>query len=142
MAAKPLQPAVADPHSLAQRPAKDYSRDRRFARTIAEIPSDQLACRANRHKWGSDDLEVGKPLPRNLKAVPTAQRGVYQMVDECSRCGKIRVMDTLPKGVYDVSAEYAYHDPKDWVTIDPDLNVTKRDLKAENFRRNASRLFK
>jgi hypothetical protein len=119
----------------------DPERNRRFTSKIEEIPDNQLACRAGRHKWPGDDLEAGKPLPKGLKAIPTAQRGVYQLVDECQRCGKVRRMDTLPRGVYDVSAEYSYADPKDWVTVDPDLDVTKRDLRQENFRRNAKRLF-
>lgn len=119
---------------------------RRVANKVSEIPDDQLACRAGRHKWPSDDLQTGKPLPKGLRAVPyqdgeQRRLGVFQLIDECQRCGKKRVMDTLPRGVYDVSAWYNYTDPKDWVKLDQSLNIHKRDLRAENFARNADRLF-
>jgi rRNA maturation protein Nop10 len=115
----------------------------RIATKLSEIPDDQLACRAGRHMWPSDALQAGKPLPRGLTAVPHAQtRGVYQLRDTCQRCGKVRVMDTLPNGVYDVNAQYSYRDPKNWVKLDQSLDVYKRDLRAENFARAAGELFR
>lgn len=115
----------------------------RVANRLSEIPDDQLACRAGRHMWPSDSLQAGKPLPRGLTAVASAEtRGVYQLRDVCQRCGKTRVMDTLPKGVYDVNAQYSYRDPKNWVKLDQSLEVYKRDLRAENFRRSAGELFR
>lgn len=112
------------------------------ATSVTDIPSNQLACRAGRHLWPSDALEFGKPLPKGLTAEATdRKRGVYQLIDECQRCGKVRRMDTAPNHVYDVNAWYAYRDPKDWVRCPETLDLKKRDMRAENFRRNAEELF-
>src|SRR5260370_39427019 len=114
---------------------------RRIAVKLSEIPDEQLASRAGRHRWALDELETGVPLPRGLSAIPQHD-GSYQLQDECSRCRKTRIVTTLPKGVYDINAEYTYHNPDDWVTLHQDLDATKRVLRAENVARNAGRLFR
>jgi hypothetical protein len=123
-------------HAMASSPA----RRRRIATKLSEIPDGQLTCRAGRHDWPLDKLQNGKALPRGLAAVPQND-GCYQMRDTCQRCGKVRVVTTLPRGIFDVSADFAYSDPADWVTLADELDVTKRDLRAENIARSAGRLF-
>lgn len=124
-------------HAMQTSPAER----RRVATRVSEIPDNQLACRAGRHKWPLDDLQYGKPVPKGLQAIPQVD-GCYQLRDVCQRCGKVRVLTTLPKGVFDVSADYDYRNPSDWVTLGEELNVTKRDLRAENVARNAGALFR
>jgi len=128
------------------REIRDRLSRQRIATRLSEIPDGQLACRAGRHKWALDELETGKPLPKGLTAIPVAdseqRRGVYQLRDVCNRCRKVRIVTTLPNGIYDVNADYAYHDPDDWVKLAAELDVTKRDLRAENVARNADRLFR
>jgi hypothetical protein len=124
-------------HRMQTSPA----RRRRVATKVNDIPDGQLACRAGRHDWPMDRLQVGKPLPRGLEVDP-APGGCYQMTDICQRCGKRRIVTTLPQGVYDTSADYDYKDPADWVRLGRDLEVTKRELRAENIARNAERLFR
>lgn len=131
---------VTEPQSTPRRSRNDPARKKRIARTLNEIPDNQLACRSGRHDWPMDRLQVGRALPKGLRAVPYTS-GQYQLVDECQRCGKTRTITTLSDRSFDVDASYVYADPKEWVTLHEDLEVTKRDLRAENIRRNADRLF-
>jgi hypothetical protein len=121
----------------------DPERNLRIATTLSEIPDHQLACRVH-HKWPSDDLEAGKPLPRGLVASPVngtgRRQGVYEVRDTCRRCGKVRWKLTLPRRVWDPGASWRYEDPPDWVTIPADL-LENFSASAENMARNASRLF-
>jgi hypothetical protein len=116
---------------------------KRIAKRVSEIPNDQLACRAGRHLWPFDQLQAGKAIPRGLTVEPLPEaRGVYEVRDVCPRCGKTRWMLTLPDSSIDPGANWSYVDPKDWVTLDRDLEVTKRDLRTANFALNSERLLR
>jgi hypothetical protein len=115
--------------------------EKQIANAISEIPDDQLACRAGRHKWPSDDLQHGRPLPKGLHAHRTADN-CFVLEDVCSRCGASRMMDTLPGGRMDALANWRYIYPKDWLHLSRDLESTKRDLRAENLSRCAGMLFR
>jgi hypothetical protein len=96
-----------------------------------------------RHDWPFDRLQDGKPLPKGLTAEPVPQTdGVYELRDTCARCGKVRWRLTLPRGVYDVGAQWSYIEPPDWVKLSQDLEITKSDIRAEVLARNAARLFR
>jgi hypothetical protein len=141
---------MAQSSTLAERPRMPKGtpvQRRRKATKISEIPAAQRACRAGRHPWPSDELETGKVLPKGLTAYSTETRGVYQLIDQCQRCGKVRWKLTLPQHIYDPAAKWHYIEPRnqpgfeDWVTVDRDLEVTKGDLKAYAIAEHATELF-
>ena len=122
-------------------PARGPGQVRRVADRLSEIPGNQLACRGGRHLWPYDQLETGKPIPRGLTAIRQSGNGVWMLQDTCTRCGKTRWCLTLPMNIFDTAARWHYIDPKDWVKLSADLEVTKREVRAENIARNASRIF-
>jgi hypothetical protein len=141
---------MAPKSSLAERPRMPKgtpAQRKRKATKISEIPVTQRACRAGRHPWPSDELETGKVLPKGLSAFSTETSGVYQLIDQCQRCGKVRWKLTLPNHIYDPGATWRYIDPRnqpgyeDWVTLDESLEVTKGDLKAYAIAEHAEALF-
>lgn len=99
---------------------------------LNEIPDEQLACRAGRHDWPV--LVPGRKLPQNFR-VARERDGVFQLTEICGRCGEERTMTTLPRGVFDMGAVYAYKYPKDWVRVPRDVELSRRDCVAENLRR-------
>jgi hypothetical protein len=100
---------------------------KRIATKVDEIPDRQLACRAGRHKWPLDELEVGKKAPKGLEISPSPSG--YQLDDVCTRCGKTRTF-TTHGNILDDTTDRRYKDPKDWVKLDRDLEVTKNKLRA------------
>jgi hypothetical protein len=142
-----LSSTVRNPHgangTLSQRPRMTEgtpAERKRVADKLSDIPKGQLACRAGRHKWPSDDLEFGKPIPKGMETAP-APGGCHQIIDVCRRCGKRRIVTTMPGGVLDPAADYDYKDPKDWVRLSRELKVRKRELRAYNILINQDRLF-
>jgi hypothetical protein len=113
---------------------------KKIANTIGEIPLDQLACRATAHRWALNDLEFGKRLPRGLSAERVGVEGVFELVDECLRCGKQRRIITGVNGQVGTGTRY-YRDPIDWVRLSADLEVVKADLLTVHLANNAAALF-
>lgn len=141
---------MAESSTLAQRPAMPEgtpAERQRVVRQLNQIPDAQLACRVH-HKWPSEDLEVGKPLPKGLTAESTDQRGVYMLLDQCPRCGKIRWKLTRRNGIWPEEGGWHYIDPHnlpgydDWVKLDQDIKRGTTVMLGENIRRNAKQLFK
>lgn len=105
---------------------------------LGTVPDDQLECMTQRHPWPLIDLR-DKRLPKGIRAV-RQHDGCYQIEETCPNCGKARWYTTLPGGVFDVNVIYRYKDPQGWVTKHDDVEATRRDYKAELFRRAAEQL--
>ncbi len=105
---------------------------------LANLPDDQLECMSQRHVWPVIDLHKTS-LPKGISAA-RQHDGCYQVRETCPNCGKVRWYTTLPGGVFDVNAQYRYEDPQNWVTKHDDIEATRRDYKAELFRRAAGQL--
>ena len=140
---------MAEVARLAERQSQPFTppEERRVVTRLNQIPDAQLACRVH-HKWPSEDLQFGQPLPEGLNATRTEKRGVWLLEDQCTRCGKIRWKLTLPNRGFDTSEGWRYIDPhnlpgyEDWVTLDADIPRGSRVMMGENIRRNAKQLFK
>lgn len=87
-----------------------------------------------------EDLVPGLPLPQGVEVI-RHREGPNMLRETCKRCDKQRWQDLLPGDVYDINAPYGYNDPTrdsakgEWVTIDPDSHITRRDLRAYAFSR-------
>ena len=74
-------------------------------------------------------MVAGKPQPKGISVVPNVDRS-SRVVETCRRgCGKSRVFDTLPGNVIPSDYELGYRQDKNWVTVDPDSGITRRDIK-------------
>lgn len=104
------------------------------------IPEAQLTCRVWGHRWSEwGDLLHGR-FPKTME-IERQPSGNYQLTEVCSRCGAKERELTLVGGVFDGDAVVRYRDvgtgSDAWVVVhrDPDLDVTRRDMKAEFFDR-------
>ena len=105
---------------------------------FAKVDDRQLECMTQRHQWPVINLR-NRALPKGISA--TRQHdGCYQIRETCPNCGKVRWYTTLPGGVFDVQVHYRYEDPQNWTTKHDDIELTRRDYKAELFRRAAEQL--
>jgi len=100
---------------------------------LASVPDEQLMCMTQRHPWPLIDLRK-RSLPKGIGAV-RQHDGCYQIRETCPNCGKTRWYTTLPGGVFDVNVQYRYDSPPGWVVKHDDIEATRRDYKAELFRR-------
>lgn len=116
-----------------------HVRDSKLAR-LAELSDEQLACRAGRHSWPI--MVPGRKIPKGIYATRYPEDGSYQITETCEICDETRVMVTLPNGVYDANAKYAYTYPKSWVRFSIDEEITRADIKGEYYRRVGKALFK
>jgi hypothetical protein len=94
--------------------------------------SDEVvACRGQRHSW-----PILKPgaIPKGIKADP-APGGCFQLTFTCSVCTTTRTLTTLPKGVYDKSAQYVYKHPQGY-KAPKGSGLTPRDFFGEALRRS------
>lgn len=140
---------MADVARLSDRQAEPFTppEERRYVTRLNQIPDAQLACRIH-HKWPSEDLQYGQPMPEGLTATRTEKQGVFLIEDQCPRCGKVRWKLTKPRRVWDTSEGWHYIDPKnlpgfeDWVSLDKNMKRGARTMMSENIRRNAKALFK
>jgi hypothetical protein len=105
---------------------------------LANLPDEQLGCMSQRHPWPLIDPRK-RQLPNGISARPQHD-GCYQIEETCPNCGKVRWYTTLPGGVFDVNVIYRYRDPQGWVTKHDDVEATRRDYKAELFRRASEQL--
>jgi len=100
---------------------------------LGTIPDEQLACMSQRHPWPVIDLKK-KTVPKGISALPQHD-GCWQIRETCPVCGKVRWYTTLKGGAFDTSVQYRYEDPPNWVVRHSEIEATRRDYKAELFRR-------
>jgi hypothetical protein len=99
---------------------------------LKHVSDETVVCRGDHHDW--PQLKPG-PLPKGIRAEPTAHRDGSQFVIEtCRNCGRQRYKVTLPKGVWDVGAQWQYRGgPADF--SHPGEDLTRADFSVELGRR-------
>jgi hypothetical protein len=120
--------------SRAFRPEPDDEQGK-YVDRIQDIPKNQRLCRI-RHMWPSEveGIWPGEALPDGVNVVPYADGSGSQVVETCSRhCGKSRVFDTLEGNIIPDTYSFRYRQTKVWVTVDPDANITGRDIRRAMF---------
>lgn len=109
---------------------------RTVAKSAAEIPGRQLACRVH-HQWPSEDIVDGRKLPLGVWIdLYDAQTDMWHLNDQCPRCGCVRYQD-MPGRRY-VNGPWKRKYDKDWVVYKE--KFTSRDALRENIGRNLSKL--
>ena len=97
----------------------------------------QVTCRAYTHPW---PIPVpGRKLPKGYNHVPQHD-GSYKVTHTCPRCGEFRTKITLPGGLEDPLATWAYFYPEGWVRLPIEAHISKLDIKNEYSRRFYGRL--
>jgi hypothetical protein len=95
---------------------------------LASLGEAQATCMSQGHSWPK--IRPGKALPKGVDAVPQ-RMGAFQVRETCPVCRTIRTWTTLPGGAFDMDVQYRYEHPQDWVTKHGDVDVTRRDIKAD-----------
>lgn len=101
---------------------------------LARMDNAFAECRGQHHDWPI--LKIGRKPPRNWRGVRQAD-GCFRITETCKNCGMERTTTTLPGGLTDENARYAYSRPDNWVVIPRDADVSKKDIRAELHRRCA-----
>ena len=114
----------------------------RIATRLAGVDDQIAVCRAWGHEWASKKLRPGKALPKGFR--PRLLRdGCVEVEETClNNCGKKRYTVTLPGGLFDISVERRYADPRNWPVMHRSENIHKRDFQAETFRRMNEEIMK
>jgi hypothetical protein len=115
--------------------------DQRKADLLAEIPDNQLECRAQRHPFPRVRLNKGKP--KGLHILPQRD-GCFEIRQVCPECTTYRWKITLPNGVLDMDAGWQMRYPKEWLVLHQDdmrVRITRRDIERELYRRAHEKLF-
>lgn len=106
------------------------SPDRARQQYLASLSAEQAVCMGQGHDWPK--IKPGKALPRGIEAVPQ-HNGQFQVRETCPVCKTVRTWTTLPGGAFDLDIQYRYEHPKDWVTRHGDVEVTRRDIRADTW---------
>lgn len=107
------------------------------AKSAAEIPGRQLACRVH-HLWPSEQMVDGRKPPFGVwSELADAATNMWHLNDQCPRCGCIRYQK-MPDRVY-MNLPWLRKYDKDWVRTEE--KFTSRDALRENISRNSGWLF-
>jgi hypothetical protein len=107
---------------------RHISPDQGKTQYLASLGEAQATCMSQGHSWPK--IRPGKALPKGVDAVPQ-KLGAFQVRETCPVCHTVRTWTTLPGGGFDMDVMYRYEHPQDWVTKDSDVDVTRRDIKAD-----------
>jgi hypothetical protein len=113
--------------------------DLELAAVLADMPPEEVRCRAGNHYWARDSVLPGQPWPDVVRAWPW-RYGRYRIEDPCLKCSMAwRVTLTGVDGELDAFARtHIVYDP-DWVRVPQGLDRRKRTIRREGYRRGAKK---
>lgn len=104
--------------------------DRAKQNYLASLSPEQATCMGQGHDWPK--IRPGRALPKGVDAVPQ-RMGAFQVRETCSTCKTVRTWTTLPGGAFNLDIQYRYEHPKDWVVRHGEVDVTRRDIRADTW---------
>lgn len=122
---------------------RNSSRPRRGPRTVeqaaadvyADMPPEEVRCRAGHHLFARDTVLPGQPWPDSVRAWPDNQ-GRIKIQEPCVLCQLCwRITKTGVDQLLDAFAKtYLVYDPE-WVSVPQGMDRRKRTIRAEGYRR-------